>query len=90
LKNIFIKHLHKFKQSKIGIFETSTNAYNLVHIGCQLAVKTKNNPIAITTGIKNLLNKKYTDHLSRFKEMEIPNQGINYYLGITFNVSKSI
>ena len=90
LKNIFIKNEYKLKQHNIGIFETQSPSYNLMHIGCQLALNTKNKPIAIKLGIKNIFNTTYIDHLSRFKEMDIPNQGINYYLGLRFNLSKSI
>ncbi|PCI04881.1 MAG: TonB-dependent receptor [Flavobacteriaceae bacterium] len=90
LKNIFIKHQYKFKQDKIGIFETISPNYNLLDIGCQLAIHTKNKPVEIKLGVKNVFNKSYIDHLSRFKEMAIPNQGINYYLGLKFNLQKSI
>jgi iron complex outermembrane recepter protein len=82
LQNVFVQHIYKFKQSRTGLFETVTNDYNLINIGLNLGIETKNNPIEISTGIKNLLNTKYIDHLSRFKILEIPNQGINYYIGI--------
>ncbi|MBL4745232.1 MAG: TonB-dependent receptor [Flavobacteriaceae bacterium] len=90
LKRIFIKHHYKFKQEEIGLFETTTPDYNLFDIGCQLSLNTKGKPIEIKLGVKNIFNKSYTDHLSRFKEMEIPNQGINYYLGIKLNLQKTI
>ncbi len=90
LKNIFIKHIYKFKQSRTGLFETATNDYNLVNIGLNLELLIDNNPIEFTTGINNLLNIKYIDHLSRFKTLEIPNQGINYYMGIKINLKKEL
>jgi len=90
LKSVFIKHLYKFKQEEIGIFETISPNYDLFDIGCQLELHTKNKPLEIKLGVKNVFNKHYIDHLSRFKEMAIPNQGINYYLGVKLNLQKSI
>ncbi len=90
LKNVFVQHIYKFKQNKTGLFETATNDYSLINIGLNLEIETKNNPIEITTGIKNLLNTKYIDHLSRFKTLEIPNQGINFFIGIKVKLNKEL
>lgn len=87
LKTVFVQHIYKFKQNRTGLFETTTNDYNLINIGLNIRITTKNNPIEITTGIKNLLNTKYIDHLSRFKKLEIPNQGINFYIGIKLKLN---
>lgn len=87
LKTVFVQHIYKFKQNRTGLFETTTNDYNLINIGLNIRITTKNNPIEITTGIKNLLNIKYIDHLSRFKKLEIPNQGINFYIGIKLKLN---
>jgi len=89
LKNLFVQHIYRFKQNRTSLFETATNDYNLINIGLNLEVATKNNPIEITTGIKNLLNTEYIDHLSRFKTLEIPNQGINFYIGLKVNLNKN-
>ena len=90
LKNVFVQHIYKFKQNRIGLFETTTNDYSLINFGLNIEIVTKNNPIEITTGIKNLLNTKYIDHLSRFKTLEIPNQGINFYVGIKVKLNKEL
>lgn len=82
LKNLFIEHIHKFEQNRTGVFETNTNDYSLINTGFNLEIKTKKNPIIINGGIKNLFNKKYIDHLSHFKTLEISNQGINFYTGV--------
>lgn len=87
LKTVFVQHIYKFKQNRTGLFETTTNDYNLINIGLNIKITTNNNPIEITTGIKNLLNTKYIDHLSRFKKLEIPNQGINFYIGIKLKLN---
>ncbi|MCF6270202.1 MAG: TonB-dependent receptor [Melioribacteraceae bacterium] len=90
LKNVFVQHIYKFKQNRTSIFETPTNDYNLINIGLNFEITTKNNPIEITTGINNLLNTKFIDHLSLFKTLEIPNQGINFYMGIKVKLNKEL
>lgn len=90
LKNVFAQHIYKFRQERTGLFETETNDYNLINLGLNFEIRTKNNPIEITTGVNNLLNTKYLDHLSRFKTLEIPNQGINFYIGMKVKLSKEL
>jgi iron complex outermembrane receptor protein len=90
LKNVFVQHIYKLQQNNIGLFETSTGDYSLINIGLNLEISTKNNQVEITTGIKNLFNTKYIDHLSRFKTLEIPNQGINYYIGIKLKLKGNL
>ena len=90
LKNVFVQHIYKFQQNRTGLFETATNSYNLINIGLNFEISTKNKPLEITTGIKNVFNTKYIDHLSRFKTLEIPNQGINFYIGLKVKLNKEL
>lgn len=90
LKSLYVQHIYKFKQNRISIFETSTNDFNLINIGLSLEIVTENNPIEINTGIKNILNTKYIDHLSQFKKFGIPNQGANFYIGIKLKLNRKL
>ncbi len=90
IKNIYLQHIYKFKQNRIGLFETLSNAYNLVNIGASIEIQTKRNPIEISTGFKNVFNNKYIDHLSRFKKLDIPNQGINYYINLKIKIDRKL
>lgn len=90
LKNVFVQHIHKFKQSRIDFSETESEKYSLINLGLKVHIKTKNNPIEITTGINNLLNTEYIDHLSLLKSLEIPNQGINYHISIKIPLAKNM
>ncbi len=89
-KDAFIQHIYKFKQNRTGIIETPSADYHLLNLGLNFKISTKNQPIEVTTGIKNLLNTEYIDHLSRFKPLRIPNQGINFYLGVKVKFEKKI
>lgn len=88
LKSVFIEHQFNFNQNRVGQFETTTPSYNLFNIGATSEIKTKNQPIAISAGVKNVFNIKYTSHLSRLKPLGAPNQGINFYVGVKIPFSK--
>ena len=90
IHKVFLQDVYKFKQPKIGLFETETNAYNLVNFGMSLKLKTKNQPIHIDLGVKNVFNTEYIDHLSRFKTMGIPNPGRNFYVSLKMSLVKRI
>lgn len=90
IKKVFLQHIYKFQQNRTSLFETTTYAYNLLNLGLDFKVPLKKNSIEINTGVKNLLNTDYTDHLSRFKSLDISNQGINFYLGIKVNLETKI
>ena len=82
LKNVFVQHIYKFNQNRIGEFESVSSDYSLINLGLTLEIKTKKNPITITTSIKNVLNVSYIDHLSQLKALDIPNQGVSFNLGL--------
>ncbi|WP_285059645.1 TonB-dependent receptor [Pedobacter ginsengisoli] len=82
-----------FKQSKIDSFEQTTGGYTLLNaaIGTTLRIG-KTQDITIYAAGKNLLDKAYYDHLSRFKpgrlSDEDPSLGIyNQGRNITFGVN---
>jgi iron complex outermembrane receptor protein len=82
-----------WKQNKIDSFETPTAGYTLLNAAIGTTLKlSKNQDITIYAAGKNLLDKAYYDHLSRFKpgrlSDEDPTLGI-YNMGrnITFGVN---
>ncbi len=84
IKRIFIQYMYKFKQERVSQFETNSGEYHLVNLGLEIEVPTKRESIKLSTGVKNLFNSKYVDHLSRLKNLQIPNQGINFYLNLSY------
>ncbi|MXV14488.1 TonB-dependent receptor [Hufsiella ginkgonis] len=56
-----------FKQTRVDDFETTTSGYSLVSAGLGTTVKLGKNPLTLYASARNLLDKKYYDHLSRFK-----------------------
>jgi len=90
VKSVFIQDIYKLGQGRVGQFETVSDNYNLVNAGINMEVKTKSVSFDIDAGVKNLLNTKYIDHLSKLKELNLSAQGINFYLGIKFNIANKI
>ena len=89
LESVFIEHIYRFKQGRIALYETSTPDYHLLNAGLIFQIKAINNNFEITAGVKNILNTKYTDHLSRFKNIGIYNAGVNAYLSFKWEFAKN-
>lgn len=81
-ESVFIEHIYRFAQNRIAVVETASPEYHLLNAGIVFQIKAKNNFFEITTGAKNILNTKYIDHLSRFKEIGINNSGLSIYIGL--------
>ncbi|SDL94825.1 TonB-dependent receptor [Pedobacter antarcticus] len=82
-----------FKQNKVDSFEQSSSGYTLLNAAVGTTLKlSKKQDITLYVAGKNLLNKAYYDHLSRFKPgrlseeeptLGIYNQGRNVTFGVT-------
>ncbi len=72
-----------FSQSRIDLFEEETGAYTLLDAGLGIGLKSKKGKINIWVSGQNLTNKKYFNHLSRYKLAGIYNQGRNVTAGIS-------
>lgn len=90
ITKVFLQHIYKFKQPRIGLFETESKAYQLLNLGVNTKLKTKKSFLDIDFGVKNLANVTYIDHLSRFKNLGIPNQGINFYVSLKMQLTKKL
>jgi iron complex outermembrane recepter protein len=88
--DIVIQHSYNFEQERIGLFESETPAYNLLHAGINASIRTKGQPLIISIGVKNILNESYMDHLSRLKPLGLSQPGINAYFGIKYSLEKKI
>jgi iron complex outermembrane recepter protein len=85
IEQIALQHSYHFDQTRVAIYETASAAYHLVNIGASVK-KNTNTPITFNFGVRNLLNEKYINHLSRLKNIEMPHPGINFYAGIKIDL----
>jgi iron complex outermembrane receptor protein len=86
LEQFTVQHTYYFKQDQIAAFETPSPAYQVVNIGAQGKITGKF-PLEIKVGVKNLLNAKYIDHLSRLKNIDLPFPGRNYYISLNYQLT---
>jgi iron complex outermembrane receptor protein len=86
MKSFFVQDVYKLDQNRVGQFETPSDSYNLVNMGANMEVKTKSLSFDIDAGVKNVFNTEYIDHLSRLKDYNLSAQGINFYVGVKFNI----
>jgi iron complex outermembrane receptor protein len=71
-----------FAQNKPAPDETSTGAYTLPDFSFGGNIKIKNQYMSLIISANNLFDRKYTDHLSTLKEVNLYNPGRNIALSI--------
>jgi iron complex outermembrane recepter protein len=86
-----VQYSYNFKQTRISDFETATSDYSLLDLGMSLLLsdeKKSTHKINFTCGVKNVTNTKYMNHLSSLKNIGIPQQGRNFYLGLSIELQQ--
>jgi iron complex outermembrane receptor protein len=85
LNSISTQYIYFFDQNSVAPYETTSTTYQLINIGCNGSISSKNT-IEYSFGINNLFNIQYIDHLSRLKTYEIPNPGRNIYIKFSLTI----
>lgn len=77
-------------QNSIVPPEKKTPGYGLLHLAAGTKVKTGNSHIQINLQIQNLFDKKYLNHTSFYRLIELPEMGRNIILSVKvpFNLKK--
>lgn len=73
-----ISHRYAFAQTRTDRNEPSTPAYHLLNLGIGFKLRIKEQVVQIGFQAQNLLNTSYLNHLSRYRILEIPEQGRNF------------
>ena len=76
--SVFLQYQYSFKQNRIAEYETLTDAYSLVNAGICFGFNLYGYQLQVNAAVNNLLDKRYYDHLSRYKEQGIYNIGRNF------------
>ena len=71
-----------FAQNRVDRNEASTKGYELIHLKMGAKIPFKYNSVILTFSVRNLLNKHYLNHLSRYRILNLPEQGRNFQFGI--------
>jgi iron complex outermembrane receptor protein len=73
-------------QKNTGLFETASDAYNLVSFGFGGDISLSSLIINTSFSINNLFDTKYIHHLSRLKSDGILNASRNFVFGLSFEI----
>jgi iron complex outermembrane receptor protein len=77
-----------FNQNNAAPDETVTSAYSLLDLSIGGNIKIKNQSVSLSISVNNILDKKYIDHLSTLKEVNLfnPGRNISVNLKIPFRI----
>ncbi|MFA5541250.1 MAG: TonB-dependent receptor [Bacteroidales bacterium] len=87
--HLYIETEKIFSQYMVARNEESTKGALLFNCGYSHYLKIKKQDIHITLSINNILNKRYMNHMSFYRKIEIPEQGRNIQaiIKIPFNIN---
>jgi len=77
-------------QRRVARNEPVTRGATLIHAGATLDIPAKNNRMEITFLFKNIFNKKYFNHLSFYRHVEIPEPGRNVQILLKINFNHKL
>lgn len=82
---VSVSHQWIAAQNRVAFQETTSNSYQLLHINSRFYFE-KNGSWIFQTGVRNLTNSSYIDHLSRLKNIGMPGPGRHYYISLKYQV----
>jgi iron complex outermembrane receptor protein len=81
LREVNVMHTFMDAQRKVAYMETPSESYNVLDAAMAFELTGKQR-WEFRLGVKNILNERYIDHLSRLKNIGMPAPGRNTYLSI--------
>ena len=75
-------------QNRIAHNENPTSGATLLHLGATATVPLFGTPVDINLSVHNLFNKQYFNHLSFYRQVEIPEPGRNFTLSLRIPINK--
>ena len=72
-------------QNRVDRNENATPGYTLVHAGAGTSVKVGNQPLSLLISVQNLFNTSYMNHLSRYRWLNLPEQGRNFNFTVIYS-----
>lgn len=75
---------------RIDRSERETPAYSLIHASAGMQLSMLHQELYLNIGARNLLNTSYLNHLSRYRLINVPEQGRNVILSIKWSFSGKI
>lgn len=89
---VSVKTYTAFNQENAAPDETPTAGYTLLDLSIGSDIKMKNQSISISISANNILDRKYIDHLSTLKEVNLfnPGRNISLSLKVPFSIIRNV
>jgi len=84
---ISLSHQWMAAQTRVAFQETTSESYQLLHFNTRFYLQ-KNGAWVLQTGVRNLTNSTYIDHLSRLKNIGMPGPGRHFYVSLRYQVEQ--
>ena len=82
-----LSHTWIAAQTRVAFQETTSKSYQLLNLNARMYLE-KNGSWVLQTGVRNLTNSTYIDHLSRLKNIGMPGPGRHLYLSLKYQVQQ--
>jgi outer membrane receptor protein involved in Fe transport len=82
-----LSHTWIAAQTRVAFQESTSESYQLLHLNARLYLE-KNGSWILQTGVRNLTNSAYIDHLSRLKNIGMPGPGRHVYVSLKYQVQQ--
>jgi iron complex outermembrane receptor protein len=89
LKDLTIQYAWMAEQNQVAFNESPSDSYHLLHAALSFDIRLKS-IFSCSIGCKNILNTNYIDHLSRLKNIQMPNPGRNFYFSLSYKLSSNL
>ena len=88
IKSVLLEHQYFLPQNRVGLNELPSTEYHLINLALDMEIR-DNDHFSFKAGVRNLTNSSYIAHLSPFRNLGIPQPGINFFLSVKYNFSKT-
>jgi iron complex outermembrane receptor protein len=82
-----VSHIWIAAQTRVAFQESTSKSYQLLHLNARLHLQ-KNGNWQLQTGVRNLTNSMYIDHLSRLKNIGMPGPGRHFYVSLKYQIQR--
>lgn len=76
---------YTFDKTNVAVNEPSTPGYFLLHLTARYEMHIGGHPLEIRFRLQNMTNQSYMRHISRYRILNLPEQGINGILQLSYS-----
>lgn len=79
-----------FAQNNVDRNELTTEGYRLLHVFCGSVISIGKAEFTIQARVNNLTNQTYLKHISRYRILNLPEQGRNFMISLSYHLDRKI